>query len=144
MQLTSFTGYGLHALIFPVTLLKPNTASISTSTKIYGISYYCMAEIINKLSHINYINMRRGNSGGIRRDKPAQEIVIDQVVRNNKVFTAGWKPCPVTHDCRLKEVLHSAANCFPEEWDHYTLATFVTNNEPHHQTLLLASSPLDS
>ncbi|PDV54021.1 hypothetical protein BER12_22340, partial [Escherichia coli] len=50
MQLTSFTDYGLRALIYMASLPEGLMTSISEVTDVYGVSRNHMVKIINQLS----------------------------------------------------------------------------------------------
>ena len=57
MQLTSFTDYGLRALIYMASLPEGRMTSISEVTDVYGVSRNHMVKIINQLSPISF-NLR--------------------------------------------------------------------------------------
>ena len=65
MQLTSFTDYGLRALIYMASLPDGRMTSISEVTEVYGVSRNHMVKIINQLSRVGYVTAKkRGNSSG--------------------------------------------------------------------------------
>ena len=66
MQLTSFTDYGLRALIYMASLPEGRMTSISEVTEVYGVSRNHMVKIINQLSRMGYVTAVRGKNGGIR------------------------------------------------------------------------------
>lgn len=70
MQLTSFTDYGLRALIYMASLPEGRMTSISEVTEVYGVSRNHMVKIINQLSRAGFITAIRGKNGGIRLAKP--------------------------------------------------------------------------
>ena len=55
MQLTSFTDYGLRALIYMASLPDGKMTSISEVTEVYGVSRNHMVKIINQLSRAGYV-----------------------------------------------------------------------------------------
>ena len=55
MQLTSFTDYGLRALIYMASLPEGRMTSISEVTDVYGVSRNHMVKIINQLSRAGYV-----------------------------------------------------------------------------------------
>ena len=79
MQLTSFTDYGLRALIYMASLPAGKMTSISEVTEVYGVSRNHMVKIINQLSRAGYVAAVRGKNGGIRLGKPAQSIRVGDV-----------------------------------------------------------------
>ena len=59
MQLTSFTDYGLRALIYMASLPEGRMTSISEVTDVYGVSRNHMVKIINQLSRAGYVTAVR-------------------------------------------------------------------------------------
>ena len=60
MQLTSFTDYGLRALIYMASLPEGRMTSISEVTEVYGVSRNHMVKIINQLSRAGFVTAIRG------------------------------------------------------------------------------------
>jgi len=139
VQLTSFTDYGLRALIYLATLPKGQMTSIAEVTDTYGVSRNHMVKIINQLSRAGYVAATRGKNGGIRLGKPAEEIVIGQVVRDMEplqVVNCHSDFCHITSACRLKKALSDAVQSFLRELDQYTLEDLVKDNQPLYNILL--------
>lgn len=63
MQLTSFTDYGLRALIYMASLPDDRMTSISEVTDVYGVSRNHMVKIINQLSRAGYVTTVRERMG---------------------------------------------------------------------------------
>lgn len=140
MQLTSFTDYGLRALIFLAALPAGKMTSITEVTETYNVSRNHMVKIINQLSRAGYVDAVRGKNGGIRLGKPASEIVIGQVVRDMEplqLVNCHSDFCHITSACRLKKALHDAVQSFLAVLDGYTLADLVEDNHPLYQLLLI-------
>ncbi|KAA8997741.1 nitric oxide-sensing transcriptional repressor NsrR [Affinibrenneria salicis] len=140
MQLTSFTDYGLRALIYMASLPDGQMTSISEVTDVYGVSRNHMVKIINQLSHAGYVRAVRGKNGGIRLGKPANAILIGDVVRALEPLTlvnCQSDFCHITPACRLKQVLNQAVQNFLLELDKHTLADMVTDNPSLYQLLLV-------
>ena len=139
MQLTSFTDYGLRALIYLATLPAGQMTSISEVTDTYGVSRDHMVTIFTQLSRAGYVAAVRGKNGGIRLGRPAEEIVIGQVVRDMEplqLVNCHSDFCHITSACRLKKALHDAVQSFLRELDQYTLADLVEDNHPLYKILL--------
>jgi len=139
VQLTSFTDYGLRALIYLAALPEGQMTSITEVTETYGVSRNHMVKIINQLSRAGYVAATRGKNGGIRLGKPAQEIVIGQVVRDMEplqVVNCHSDFCHITSACRLKKALSDAVQSFLRELDQYTLADLIKDNQPLYKILL--------
>ncbi|EOC0553440.1 nitric oxide-sensing transcriptional repressor NsrR [Cronobacter sakazakii] len=140
MQLTSFTDFGLRALIYMASLPEGRMTSISEVTEVYGISRNHMVKIINQLSRAGYVTAVRGKNGGIRLGKPAATIRIGDVVRELEplsIVNCSSAFCHITPACRLKQVLGDAVARFLQELDNYTLADLVQENQPLYKLLLV-------
>ncbi|MDP0557695.1 nitric oxide-sensing transcriptional repressor NsrR, partial [Salmonella enterica] len=111
MQLTSFTDYGLRALIYMASLPDGRMTSISEVTEVYGVSRNHMVKIINQLSRAGFVTAVRGKNGGIRLGKPANTICIGDVVRELEplsLVNCSSEFCHITPACRLKQALSKA------------------------------------
>ncbi|EOI5727595.1 nitric oxide-sensing transcriptional repressor NsrR [Cronobacter malonaticus] len=140
MQLTSFTDFGLRALIYMASLPEGRMTSISEVTGVYGVSRNHMVKIINQLSRAGYVTAVRGKNGGIRLGKPAATIRIGDVVRELEplsIVNCSSAFCHITPACRLKQVLGDAVARFLQELDNYTLADLVQENQPLYKLLLV-------
>ncbi|UJF19538.1 nitric oxide-sensing transcriptional repressor NsrR [Vibrio sp. SS-MA-C1-2] len=139
MQLTSFTDYGLRALIYLASLPEGELTSITKVTEVYGISRNHMVKIVNKLSQLGYIHAIRGKHGGIKLGKPARQIVIGDVVRElepTQIVDCSPEYCHITPACRLRGMFAKAEAAFLAELDKQTLADMVKDNEPLQKLLI--------
>ncbi|MGD8107696.1 nitric oxide-sensing transcriptional repressor NsrR [Pantoea sp. FN0302] len=137
MQLTSFTDFGLRALIYMASLPAGQMTNITQVTDTYGVSRNHMVKIINQLSRLGYVAAVRGKNGGIRLGKPASEIVIGHVVRQMEPLQlVNCDACAITSACRLRQALKTATEQFLRELDNYTLADLVKDNHPLYKILL--------
>jgi Rrf2 family nitric oxide-sensitive transcriptional repressor len=140
VQLTSFTDYGLRALIYMALLSEGQMTSISQVTEVYGVSRNHMVKIINQLSRVGLVTAVRGKNGGIRLGKPAEQIRIGDVVRQLEplsLVNCSSDFCHITPACRLKQVLNQAVQSFLNELDNYTLADMIQDNTPLYKLLLV-------
>ncbi|MBK4715979.1 MULTISPECIES: nitric oxide-sensing transcriptional repressor NsrR [Tenebrionibacter/Tenebrionicola group] len=140
MQLTSFTDYGLRALIYMASLPEGCMTSISEVAEVYNVSRNHMVKIINQLSKAGYVTAVRGKNGGIRLGKPAQEIRVGDVVRDMEplsLVNCSHEFCNITSACRLKLALSGAVQSFLHELDKTTLADLVVENKPLYKLLLV-------
>ena len=118
MQLTSFTDYGLRALIYMASLPEGKMTSISEVTEVYGVSRNHMVKIINQLSRAGYVTAVRGKNGGISLGKPAKDVRVGDVVRELEPLTlvnCSSEFCHITPACRLKQALSQAVQSFLKE-----------------------------
>jgi Rrf2 family transcriptional regulator, nitric oxide-sensitive transcriptional repressor len=137
VQLTSFTDYGLRALIYMATLPEGKQTNISEVTDTYGVSRNHMVKIINQLSRAGFVAATRGKNGGIRLGMDPEKIVIGQVVRKMEPLQlVNCEECAITPACRLRNALNSAVQLFLKELDNYTLADLVKDNDSLYQILL--------
>ena len=120
MQLTSFTDYGLRALIYMASLPEGRMTSISEVTDVYGVSRNHMVKIINQLSRAGYVTAVRGKNGGIRLGKPAKRVFIGEQ----------WQILLL--DSQVFGVPHGELSEFQLEWLERKLA-----DAPERHTLLL-------
>lgn len=140
MQLTSFTDYGLRALIYMASLPHDQMTNISQVTDVYGVSRNHMVKIINQLSRAGLVTAIRGKNGGIKLGKPADTIRIGDVVRELEPLTlvnCAGDFCHITPACRLKQVLNTAVEHFLDELNQYTLADMVRDNSQLYKLLLV-------
>ncbi len=137
MQLTSFTDYGLRALIYMATLPAGRQTNITEVTDTYGVSRNHMVKIINQLSRAGYVAATRGKNGGIRLGMDPEKIIIGDVVRKMEPLQlVNCEACAITPACRLRKVLYDAVQLFLHELDNYTLADLVKNNDSLYHILL--------
>ena len=109
MQLTSFTDYGLRALIYMASLPPDKMTSIWQVTEVYGVSRNQMVKIINQLSRVGFVTAIRGKNGGIRLSKPGETIRLGDVVRALEPLSfvnCHSDFCHISPACRLNQVLH--------------------------------------
>lgn len=140
MQLTSFTDFGLRALIYMASLPPDKMTSITEVTQVYGVSRNHMVKIINQLSRAGFVTAVRGKNGGIRLGRPAKMICIGDVVRELEplsLVNCTQEFCHITPACRLKSVLQKAIAAFLAELDDCTLADLVDENQPLYKLLLV-------
>lgn len=140
MQLTSFTDYGLRALIYMASLPDDRMTNISQVTEVYGVSRNHMVKIINQLSRAGLVTAVRGKNGGIKLGKPANTIYIGDVVRELEPLTlvnCAAEFCHITPACRLKQVLQTAVEHFLDELNQFTLADMVKDNSTLYKLLLV-------
>lgn len=85
MQLTSFTDYGLRALIYMASLPDGRMTSISEVTEVYGVSRNHMVKIINQLSRAGFVTAVRG--------KMVVSVWVNQLIRFVlAMWYVSWSP----------------------------------------------------
>ena len=132
MRLTSFTDFGLRALMRMAS--EPDrafsTADLATE---FALSRNHLTKIMATLAQAGIVTTRRGGGGGAMLARPADQIRLGEVVR---LLEAGqsivdcFQPtsqstsndCSIIGCCRLKARLRSAEAAFLADLDQSTLA----------------------
>ena len=127
MRLTSFTDFGLRALMRMAS--SPDRAfSTAEIADEFGISRNHLNKVIQRLARHGFVATRRGAGGGAMLARPASEIGLGDLVRlleQDQALVECFAPdgaCCVTPVCRLKGRLHAAESAFLAELDRSTLA----------------------
>jgi Rrf2 family transcriptional regulator, nitric oxide-sensitive transcriptional repressor len=128
MRLTSFTDYGLRALM----RLAGEPDRLFTTEEIAGefaISRNHLIKVVRELADAGFVATQRGGGGGFRLARPAETISIGEVVRRLEArraivecFRADGGNCVLTPRCRLKMRLRRAAEAFLKDLERTSLA----------------------
>lgn len=94
-----------------------------------------LAQVINTLAQLDFVQTVRGRRGGLRLGLPKERISVGAVFR---AFEAGvpfaecFEPkantCPLTSACALRKALIAALEAFYGSLDRLTLADLVNDN----------------
>ena len=130
MKLTRFTDYSLRVLIY-LGLRDEGRVTIREISEAYGISRNHLMKVVSLLTRMGYLDARRGPGGGIALAKPANEIVVADVIRDmeddlNMVecFCSGGT-CIIKPVCQLKAVLGEALAAYLVTLENYTLTDLL-------------------
>lgn len=142
MQLDKFTDYALRILM---TLAVRDPARIPTSeiATIFGLSENHLSKVSTLLAREGFVTSERGRKGGLTLARPADQIIVGEVVRAMKrndtvVECFGTnKSCHILPVCGLREPLAQAQEAFFATLDQYSLAD-VTRARPALSALLNA------
>jgi Rrf2 family nitric oxide-sensitive transcriptional repressor len=128
MRLTLYTDYSLRVLLY-LAYHKDKIATISELADFYKISRNHLVKVVHELGLKGYILTTRGKHGGIRLARPADQIIVGEVIRHTEpdfdlleCLNPDADQCVITHTCKLKSVLFTARSNFLGELDKYTLA----------------------
>jgi Rrf2 family nitric oxide-sensitive transcriptional repressor len=94
-----------------------------------------LAQVINQLAQLGFLNTQRGRNGGLELGRSADQIIIGDIFRALEApvplaecFADVDNTCPLTDACRLRTALTDAANAFYETLDPITLDALVCDN----------------
>ena len=128
MRLTSFTDFGLRALM----RAAGEPERVFTTEEIAGefrISRNHLAKVVGELASAGFVVTQRGKAGGFRLARPPEAIAIGEVARaleTKEALVECFRPdrghCVLTPRCRLKAPLARALEAFYRELDCFTLA----------------------
>ncbi|MCC2113814.1 MAG: Rrf2 family transcriptional regulator [Hyphomicrobiales bacterium] len=128
MRLTSFTDYGLRALM----RLAAEPDRLFTSDEIardFGISRHHLVKIVQTLANGGIVATQRGAGGGFRLARNPEQIQLGEIVRLLEArsalvecFDPNGGACVITQGCRLRGRLKAAREAFLDEFDRTTLA----------------------
>lgn len=132
MRLTQWSDYSLRVLMYCAHAEgRESPVTISEIAEAHHISRAHLTKIVMTLSELGLLKTMRGRGGGLRLLKPADEIVIGEVVRRTESDLAlvecfgDQNNCRLDQGCRLKAVLNRALKKFMAELDGVTLADVV-------------------
>lgn len=135
MRITKRTNIAIRLLMF----CASNSDRLVTKAEIAGrcnISESHLAQIINRLSQLGFLQTQRGRSGGVRLGRPAAQITVGDVFRQLEMntpvaecFADVDNTCPLVEACRLRVALVDAVEAFYAHLDEVTLDALVCDNE---------------
>ncbi|MDP3555566.1 Rrf2 family transcriptional regulator [Methylocystis sp.] len=126
MRLTTFTDFGLRALIL-LADRNPQLMSAAAIADHFDVSRHHMAKVLQELAAAGYVEGIRGAQGGVRLARDPRDIRIGEVVRRLddqplvECFSPQGSNCALLPRCRLKGMLARAEQGFMRELDRYTL-----------------------
>ena len=128
MRLTSFTDFGLRALM-RLAGAPDRSFTVAQIAEEFAISREHLMKVVRALAREGFVTARRGAAGGIALARPASEIRLGAVIRALEArhalvecFQSGGGACRLLPRCRLKRRLWEAREAFLNELDRSTLA----------------------
>ncbi len=138
MKLTTYTDFGLRALIYLACQPGDELSSISAVASAHQVSRNHMVKVLAQLAQLGLVRSIRGKNGGIRLAQAPEAINIGQVVRaleqNLKGIDCASPGCRLVGACALQGMLHEAMEAFLHTLEAYTLADLL-GDETTRQTL---------
>jgi len=128
MRLTSFTDFGLRALMRLAGEPDRSFTTEEIATE-FALSRNHLTKIVRELARAGFLVTQRGQGGGFRLARPAEEMSLGAVVRaleRREALVECFRPdggaCVLTPRCALKGHLAAAREAFLRELDGTTLA----------------------
>ena len=128
MRLTSFTDFGLRALM-RLAQEPGRDQTVGGLAAELGLSRHHLNKVVQALAAGGFVVTRRGAGGGFRLARPAWAITLGEAVRCLEgttalveCFRADGGSCSLTPGCRLKGRLAAARQAFLAELDRTPLA----------------------
>jgi len=131
MQLSLHSDYALRVLM--ALAASQRQLSVDDIARRYAISRNHLAKVAQRLQAEGLIETFRGRGGGMRLARPAEDIVVGDVVRRFENFGsfvgcfAAETGCAVGGLCALKPALNGALEAFLAHLDGYRLSDLVPN-----------------
>jgi len=142
MRLTLFTDYTLRALIY-LAVQPDRLVTIGDIAEAYGISTNHLMKVVHQLATAGDVVTVRGQHGGLRLGRAAQDINLGAVVRRTEAEFAivpcfgSEQDCAIRPECVLAGVLDDALRAFLAVLDGRTLADLVAPRAALAQLLRL-------
>jgi Rrf2 family nitric oxide-sensitive transcriptional repressor len=127
MQLDKFTDYALRVLMM-LAVRAPARVPTSKIAAVYGLSENHLSKVATQLAREGFVASERGRNGGLNLARPADQILVGDVVRAMKRNEAvvecfgSDKSCLILPACGLRAPLVEAQEAFFATLDSYTLA----------------------
>ncbi|GHA55417.1 HTH-type transcriptional regulator NsrR [Amylibacter ulvae] len=145
MKLTSYTNFAMRSLQLAA-LKSPNLIRVDDVVRVHGLARPHIVKVVHELGQAGYIVTQRGRGGGFRLAKPAEEIIVGDVVRLTEgsldlveCFNPENNTCPLIGICKLSRALQDATRAFMAVLDDLTLADIASNRND----LLARIAPLE-
>ena len=111
MRLTKFTDNSLRVLIY-VALAPDRRVNITELAKECGVPRNHLAKVIHAMAIGGLLDTKRGKGGGVMLSRPANEIIVGDVVRlmesDLPLIDCNNPPCPLLPRCKLRGILGEA------------------------------------
>lgn len=133
MKLTSYTNYALRSLQLAA-IKAPALVRVDDVVKIHNLSKPHVMKIVHQLGRAGYLDTVRGRGGGFRLGRPANQIIVGDVVRLTEgpldvveCFNPDKNTCPLIEICILSRKVKEATAAFMAVLDDLTVADISAN-----------------
>jgi Rrf2 family nitric oxide-sensitive transcriptional repressor len=122
MRLTRYTDYAMRVLLH-LAARDDGLSSIAEIAGLYKISQNHLMKVVQDLGKAGFVRTVRGRGGGIALARPADQIVVGQVVRQTEegFQLVDCSSCVIAPACTLPRVLNEATAAFIAVLDKYSL-----------------------
>ena len=148
MRVTKRTSIALRVLMF----CGVNSGRRVTKSQIAeccDVSENHLAQVINQLGQLGYLNTRRGRNGGLELSRPMADIRVGEVFRAieapvplGECFADADNSCLLSDVRRLRGALAGAAEAFYSHLDGVMLDVLVCENPGLHRLMTPISCPI--
>lgn len=147
MQLTKQTDFAFRVLIYLASKPAQDLSQIQTIATRFDISRSHVMKIVQKMANSGLIESVRGQGGGLKLAKAAQEINLREVV---ELMEATLNPvncqepvCLIEGSCVLKNYLYQAQESYLAHLGKFSLSDIVTPQVRHEIFLTdIATQPI--
>ena len=133
MKLTSYTNFALRSLQLAA-LKNPHLIRVDDVVRVHGLARPHIVKIVHELGRAGYVVTQCGRNGGFRLARPAEDIIIGDVVRLTEgpldlveCFNPERNTCPLIGICNLSRALKEATGAFMAVLDNLTLSDISSN-----------------
>lgn len=133
MKLTSYTNYALRSLQLAA-LKSPDLVRVDDVALIHNLSRPHIMKVVHELGRGGYLETVRGRKGGFRLARPAEDIIVGDVVRLTEgpldvveCFNPEKNTCPLIGICILSRKIQEATAAFMAVLDDLTIAQIASN-----------------
>lgn len=142
MKLSKRSEYGIRALINLASRDANQLVSIKDIAQEEKIPVKFLEQIFLSLKNTGILHSKSGRSGGYYLGKPAEQIILGQIVRIldgplapiNCVSETAYEPCgcPDEENCGLRLIMLDVRNAIAGILDKTTLADVLRRVDEHH------------
>lgn len=115
MKLTAYTNYALRTLQLAA-LKAPERVRVDDVVRMHGLARPHIVKIVHELGRAGYLRTIRGRGGGFTLARPAEEIVVGDVVRLTEgpldiveCFNPERNTCPLIGICKLSRAFQQGS-----------------------------------
>ena len=133
MHLTQYTTFTLRTLQY-LALHDPDIVTVEDVSRAHRISKAHLVKVSHELGQRGYIQTLRGRNGGMKLARPADQIIVGEVVRWTEAplelvecFNPDTNTCPLEGECHLSRGIQRALRAFLSVLDDMTIADITVN-----------------